>query len=566
MIVIVGLCVFSLFVLSSLAQEDPNCPDAPIPQLVINGQGRVTPGNANNIRDIPARSGAKIGEIPAGEIFNVLEGPTCADGLNWWLVSYEDLTGWTVEGQGTDYWVEAYDPDLPTNTPLPPTAVPSATPTPAPASVFEPPRPVVNVLQSGVQARVISDDWGDREFRLRVRRLPGVDGAIVTNVNVDDLVTILDGVQEVDGFIWREIETTDGQIGWVIEGLWNEQRSRHERTLLPICPYTTERLVFPFAGYIYTVNFDGSDACAMDRVPFLHNLSPYPIRWLPDHSAFIFAHSPQIGETNKELFSLSADGSQLQQLTRSSDVVNADWSPDGGRLLIAQSIDGRNTPQIWTMRADGTAYGSITSGNNLKNWAAWLADSETLVYFEYIGRQGTQMGPLPHENVIYRVNVSSGGLTELYRSELEIATVLLSPDHSQILIQGWELIPIEGTDFRDLGSFNSLLINVETGEITNLANNMPYGLFWLPDSSGFASMIEGNLSLVPSLTADYINVPLTRPVVTMWAFSLVGWLPDGQLVAVSVGESFSSTADDELIAINVETGLVTPLIPTLDDE
>jgi hypothetical protein len=107
---------------------------------------------------------------------------------------------------------------------------------------------------------------------------------------------------------------------------------------------------------------------------------------------------------------------------------------------------------------------------------------------------------------------------------------------------------------------------VETGEITNLANNMPYGLFWLPDSSGFVSMSEGKLSLVPSLSADYVNVPLSRPIATIFSFLPVGWLPDGQLVAVTAGESLISTDDDELVAINVETGLVTPLIATIDTD
>lgn len=121
------LCILSVFGSGLLAQDTAACPDAPPPRLVVNGQGRVAPGDANNLRDIPARSGAKIGEIPGGEVFSVLEGPVCADGFNWWRVTYGDLTGWTVEGQGTDYWVEPFDPNLPTATPLPPTETPTAT-------------------------------------------------------------------------------------------------------------------------------------------------------------------------------------------------------------------------------------------------------------------------------------------------------------------------------------------------------------------------------------------------------------------------------------------------------
>jgi ABC-type antimicrobial peptide transport system permease subunit len=36
----------------------------------------------------------------------VLEGPVCAENMAWWKVQYQGQTGWTAEGQGTDYWLE----------------------------------------------------------------------------------------------------------------------------------------------------------------------------------------------------------------------------------------------------------------------------------------------------------------------------------------------------------------------------------------------------------------------------------------------------------------------------
>ncbi|MBC8097949.1 MAG: SH3 domain-containing protein, partial [Armatimonadetes bacterium] len=156
---IIVVCMVSVWGVGLMAQDAASCPEVPAPRLVVGQQGRVVPGDANNVRDLPSRDGAKIGEIPGEASFTVLEGPVCADGFNWWRVNYDGLDGWTVEGQGTDYWVEPYDPNLPTNTPPPPTPLPSPTPTLAPARVFEPPSPVVNILEAGVQARVINDDF-----------------------------------------------------------------------------------------------------------------------------------------------------------------------------------------------------------------------------------------------------------------------------------------------------------------------------------------------------------------------------------------------------------------------
>ena len=78
------------------------------PRLTPGGQGRVTPGLPNVIRNQPWRGAGSsiIGLIPAGGVFNVQSGPSCANGIQWWLVQYGGVTGWTGEGEGATYWVE----------------------------------------------------------------------------------------------------------------------------------------------------------------------------------------------------------------------------------------------------------------------------------------------------------------------------------------------------------------------------------------------------------------------------------------------------------------------------
>lgn len=83
-----------------------DCMGAPPPRLTVGGLGRVTPGLANNVRDIPSTGGQKIGSIPGAAVFSVLDGPVCADGYLWWKVSYEGLVGWTANGSSSEYWVE----------------------------------------------------------------------------------------------------------------------------------------------------------------------------------------------------------------------------------------------------------------------------------------------------------------------------------------------------------------------------------------------------------------------------------------------------------------------------
>ncbi|MCA9906299.1 MAG: SH3 domain-containing protein, partial [Anaerolineae bacterium] len=75
-------------------------------RLTAGDRARVVPGDANNLRDQPSTSGSRIGQVPGGAEFLVLDGPAFGDDLRWWLIDYNGLIGWTVEGQGTEYWLE----------------------------------------------------------------------------------------------------------------------------------------------------------------------------------------------------------------------------------------------------------------------------------------------------------------------------------------------------------------------------------------------------------------------------------------------------------------------------
>ncbi len=89
---------------SSLAPQ--SCPGLLASRMVVGEQGRVTPGASNNLREEPSQSAERVGLIPAGEEFTVLNGPMCAEGYAWWKVNYQDQVGWTVEGNDSEYWLE----------------------------------------------------------------------------------------------------------------------------------------------------------------------------------------------------------------------------------------------------------------------------------------------------------------------------------------------------------------------------------------------------------------------------------------------------------------------------
>jgi Bacterial SH3 domain len=49
--------------------------------------------------------------MPGGAVFDILDGPVCSGGYNWYHVSYNGVEGWVTEGYAGDYWLEPVNLD-----------------------------------------------------------------------------------------------------------------------------------------------------------------------------------------------------------------------------------------------------------------------------------------------------------------------------------------------------------------------------------------------------------------------------------------------------------------------
>jgi TolB protein len=98
-------------------------------------------------------------------------------------------------------------------------------------------------------------------------------------------------------------------------------------------------------------------------------LTPRSVRaedpaWSPDGKKILFRTVPP-GENapGGELYTINPDGSGMKQLTRSPDgtlMLSADYSPDGKWIVLSKSV-GRKEPDLYVMKADGTAERRITN-------------------------------------------------------------------------------------------------------------------------------------------------------------------------------------------------------------
>jgi hypothetical protein len=86
-----------------------SCPDITTTPFRIGMRARLSDENAipNRVRGEPTNDSPILWYLQPGVIIDILAGPACSDTWVWWNVINEDTgeTGWTAEGNGTQYWL-----------------------------------------------------------------------------------------------------------------------------------------------------------------------------------------------------------------------------------------------------------------------------------------------------------------------------------------------------------------------------------------------------------------------------------------------------------------------------
>ncbi len=97
------------------ATATPVCVGTLPSRVVLHERARVAYSDPSplNVRASVGTSGDILGEIPAGGVFFVLDGPICTTRYTWYLVEYHSsssqLEGWVAEGDSTNgYFVEPF--------------------------------------------------------------------------------------------------------------------------------------------------------------------------------------------------------------------------------------------------------------------------------------------------------------------------------------------------------------------------------------------------------------------------------------------------------------------------
>lgn len=145
-----------------------------------------------NVRNLPSLSGALVNYYPTAVTLRIIEGPTCANGYNWWHVAGNGEPGWVIEGKPGRYFLRPYvDPDT--------------------TGCFAP----LDTIQAGGQLTTVTGS--------RLHSEPNADSQTLTVLQPGMTLTVLEGPSCYLGLNWWRVRAPFGNTntrvdGWIAEG------------------------------------------------------------------------------------------------------------------------------------------------------------------------------------------------------------------------------------------------------------------------------------------------------------------------------------------------------------
>jgi len=85
------------------------------PRLLIGSWGVVAADEGAVLRSAPGTGEGShpIETYPPGTTLTILDGPVCLEGINWWQVAADEVSGWMAEGEAGTYWIDQFNIELP---------------------------------------------------------------------------------------------------------------------------------------------------------------------------------------------------------------------------------------------------------------------------------------------------------------------------------------------------------------------------------------------------------------------------------------------------------------------
>jgi TolB protein len=187
------------------------------------------------------------------------------------------------------------------------------------------------------------------------------------------------------------------------------------------------------AADIYAVSADGASRKQLTRDSRVNGGAA----WSPDGTRIAFA-SNRTGAT--ELWVMNGDGSDQRQVTWRGDggVEFPAWSPDGNRIAFVSRIgENRRNQEIFSVNADGTDLQRLTDYDAADACPAWSPDGETIAFVScrhhpFDGKGGSSRTNKAGPNDLYLMNADGTNIRRLAYLDESAYSPSWSPDGKRI--------------------------------------------------------------------------------------------------------------------------------------
>lgn len=365
-LVAIGLLVFTL-ALGVLPTVGANT------LVEVGGTAMVatTEGDTLAVREGPGLGFGILTRLSAGTLVSVQAGPVNAEGIAWYQIAFDGLTGWS----SGEYL-------------LPPTTTSA----------------------EGTRYVGGTDGWG-----LWLRDAPGFESQILTLIPDGGAVTLLGTATHAAGIDWLLVRYS-GMTGWVAAGYLNGTPTTQSGTpRVAIPPAVAERREEIFAGgRAIVTGADGQDVRIRDGI----GVEAPIFGFVPEGSIVSIVNGPQWDSNGAAWYGIDYDGIQgwifgsyLGGTTAEASVRSGAsiYDPVRGEAIVAEALQYVGVPYIWG--------GASPSGWDCSGMIQWLYATVAGVWLPRVSQDQFYVGtPLRRDeiqpgDIIFFADTDGPGIT-----------------------------------------------------------------------------------------------------------------------------------------------------------